>query len=455
MKTAYFDCVAGASGDMILGALLDAGLPLDTLRARLAMLNIRDFALDAARVLKNGIGAIKVDVKVSDDAPERHLADLKAVVEASGLSRKVKDRAIRVFTRICEAEAAIHGAHVEDVHLHEVGGVDAIVDVCGVLAGLEALGIEQVVVSPLPMGRGFVQCAHGRIPLPAPATLMLLKGVPVVGSPIEKELVTPTGAALLAELADSFGPIPAMTLEAVGCGAGTRDLPIPNLIRLLIGESSQPAAGLQTETIVQLETNIDSDTPEVLGHVSAALMAAGALDVALLPAQMKKGRPGVIVQVLCRPREAGALETVLFLETSTLGVRRQWVQRDSLQRRSETIETPYGPIRIKIATLPDGHTRIAPEFEDCRAAAAAAKVSLRQVMEEAAHYAAHHFGVDHEHDHEHGHGSDHGHDHEHGHAHDHGHSHDHEHSHDHPHDHEHSHGHGHSHSHPHSHPHSH
>ncbi len=434
MKTAYFDCVAGASGDMILGALLDAGLPLDTLRDRLAQLRLHDFHLDAARVQKNGIGAIKVDVRVRDDAPERHLADIKAVVEASGLPPRVKERAIRVFTRICEAEAAIHGARVEDVHLHEVGGVDAIVDVCGVLAGLDALGVEQVVVSPLPMGRGFVQCAHGRIPLPAPATLMLLKGCPVVGSPIEKELVTPTGAALLAELADSFGPIPAMTLESVGCGAGTRDLPIPNLIRLLIGETAQHADGLQTETIVQLETNIDSDSPEVLGHVSAALMAAGALDVALVPAQMKKGRPGVIVQVLCRPRQAADLETVLFRETSTLGVRRQWVQRDALPRRAETIATPYGPIRVKIATLPDGQTRIAPEYEDCRAAAITANHPLRRVMEEAAHLAAHHFGVDHHHGH-----ADNP-------AHENGHAHPHEHHHP-----THSHGHSHPHAHPHSH----
>ncbi|MFO1491248.1 MAG: LarC family nickel insertion protein [Kiritimatiellia bacterium] len=189
MKTAYFDCVAGASGDMILGALLDAGLPLETLRERLATLNIRDFAITAKTVMKNGISATHIDVQVSDDAPERHLADLRAVVEASGLSRSVKDRAVRVFRRICEAEAAIHGARVEDVHLHEVGGVDAIVDVCGALTGLEALGVEHVVVSPLPLGRGFVKCRPWKIPLPAPATLALLKGCPVVGSPIDKELV--------------------------------------------------------------------------------------------------------------------------------------------------------------------------------------------------------------------------------------------------------------------------
>ncbi|MFO1491247.1 MAG: LarC family nickel insertion protein [Kiritimatiellia bacterium] len=257
------------------------------------------------------------------------------------------------------------------------------------------------------------------------------------------------------ELANGFGPIPAMTLELAGCGAGTRDLEIPNILRLLIGESVPATAGAVSETLTQLETNIDSDTAEVLGHVSKSLMDAGALDVALVPAQMKKGRPGVIVQVLCRPEHAGVLEALLFRETSTLGVRRWTVQRDALPRRIETLDTPFGPVRFKLASLPDGTVRIAPEFEDCRAAATAAGLPLRQVMDEVTHLAAHHFHHDHEHDHDHDDGHVHSHDHEHSHDHDHdhGHSHEHDHPHDHPHDH--SHGHSHPHTHPHTHPHKH
>ena len=397
MKTAYFDCVSGASGDMILGALLDAGLSMAILRERLATLQIRHFSIDAKKVLKNGISATQVEVHVHDDAPERHLADLCAVVEQSGLSDQVKARAVRVFSRICQAEATIHGARLESVHLHEVGGVDAIVDVCGVLAGLEAMGVERVEVSPLPLGRGFVDCAHGKIPLPAPATLELLKGVPVVGSPIDKELVTPTGAALLVEVASAFGPIPAMMLGQTGCGAGKRDLPVPNIIRVLIGSGHFHTFGIVEETLTQLETTIDSDTAEVLGHVAASLVEAGALDVAMLPAQMKKGRPGVLLHVLCRPERAGALETLLFLEAKTLGVRRWAVQRDSLPRRIESLDTPYGPIRFKLIGLPDGKMRVAPEFEDCRAAAVTAGMPLRQLMDQVTHLAEHHFDIDHHH----------------------------------------------------------
>lgn len=397
MKTAYFDCIAGASGDMLLGALIDAGLPADHLRELLAGLHLEEFTLEARPVLKNGFAATKVDVHVHDHAHARHLSDLCALVEASTLSPSVKAGAVRVFTRICEAEAGIHRASLESVHLHEVGGVDALVDVCGTLAGIEALGIHRVVVSPVPLGRGFIDAAHGRIPLPAPATLALLRGCPVTSFPLDTESVTPTGAALLVELADAFGPIPSMTVENIGYGAGSRDLAIPNVLRILVGTANGPLPGTITESLVQLETNLDSDTPEALGHLSRQLLAAGALDVTMLPAQMKKDRPGVLLQVLCPPDQSANLESLVFRESRTLGIRRHQVQRDALPRHIEEIATPHGPIRFKVARLPDGTAKIAPEFEDCRAAAERAGLPLRRIMQDAEHAAAHHFHLPHGH----------------------------------------------------------
>jgi uncharacterized protein (TIGR00299 family) protein len=394
MKIAYFDCIGGASGDMLLGALVDAGLPFATLEAELAKLHLDDFHLHVSKVSKNGFGATKVDVHAHDNAPERHLRDIRSIVEKSGVSEKVKERALRVFTQICEVEAGIHGQSVDTVHLHEVGGVDAIIDVVGVLAGVECLGLERIVVSALPMGRGFIKGAHGQIPLPAPATLGLLKGVPVYGSPIEKELVTPTGAALLVELADAWGTLPAMTLTSVGYGAGTRDLVIPNVVRLMVGETSSTGPWL-SETITVLETHLDNDRGEALGHTVERLMAAGALDVVTQPAQMKKNRPAHVFTVLTRVEDADRLAGIIFKETSTLGIRRTDTRRDALHRHMETVNTAYGPINVKVAQLPDGGVRATPEFEDCRKAAEAHGVSLRVVTQEAEHVAAHRFGIPH------------------------------------------------------------
>ena len=394
MKTAYFDCIAGASGDMLLGALIDAGLPAAELEGALAKLHIHDFHLHFSKVSKNGFGATKVDVHAHDHAPERHLREIREIVDKSHVSDKVKERAMRVFTRICEVEGGIHGMSVDEVHLHEVGGVDAIVDVVGVLAGVEMLGIERVVVSPLPMGRGFIKGAHGQIPLPAPATVGLLAGVPVYGSPIEKELVTPTGAALLTELADAWGPLPAMTLRAVGYGAGTRDLVIPNVVRILLGDSSSDGPWL-SETITVLETHLDNDRGETIGHASQRLMAEGALDVVSIPAQMKKDRPAQVLKVLAKPEDADRLERILFEETSTLGIRRSDTRRDALHRHYDTVETRFGTINVKIAHLPNGGLRATPEYEDCRKAAEKHGVSLHTVTHEAEHAAAHKFGIPH------------------------------------------------------------
>jgi uncharacterized protein (TIGR00299 family) protein len=394
MKTAYFDCIGGASGDMLLGALIDAGLPVAALEAELAKLHLEDFHLHVAKVSKNGFAATKVDVHVHDHAPERHLREIREIVEQSDVSPGVKERAMRVFTRICEVEAGIHGMYVDDVHLHEVGGVDAIVDVVGVLAAVELLEIKRAVVSPLPMGRGFIRGAHGQIPLPAPATLGLLKGVPICGSPLDVEFVTPTGAALLVELADAWGPLPAMTLREIGYGAGTRDLPIPNVLRIMLGEASAAGPWL-SETVTMLETNLDNDRGEVIGHTLQRLRAEGALDVTAIPAQMKKDRPAHLIKVLAQPSDADRLEHILFEETSTLGIRRSDLRRDFLHRRFDSVETRFGPIQVKVATLPSGRLRATPEYEDCRKAAEKHGVTLQQVTHEAEHAAAHKFGIPH------------------------------------------------------------
>ena len=379
MKIAYFDCIGGASGDMILAALLDAGLPLEMLRERLAALRLSDFTLTTQRVSKNGFSATKADVAVANDVPERHLAEISAIVDASDLTPAIKGQANAIFRRMAEVEAGIHGTTLDHVHLHELGGVDTIVDVVGCLVGLDALGIEKVYASPLPMGRGFIKGAHGQIPLPAPATVALLKGVPVVGSDLEKELVTPTGAALLSSLAAGFGPIPPMTLAAVGYGAGGRDLPIPNVVRLLIGDQATPA-NLGIESVVVLETNIDDLNPQVYDYVMARLFKAGALDVFLTPIQMKKNRPGTLLRVICRPGDTGPLTDIVLTETSTLGVRQQTMSRVSLRREMRTVETPYGAVRIKTAILADGTRRAAPEYDDCRRLAEACGVPLREVQ---------------------------------------------------------------------------
>lgn len=439
MKIAYFDCIAGASGDMILGALIDAGLPLSTLRERLGALNLQDFELTSRRVAKNAFTATKVDVNVADDVPERHLGDIIAIVEGSELAPQIKERAVAIFNKIGAAEASIHGTSLEEVHLHELGGVDTIVDVVGALVGLDALGIQRVAVSPIPLGRGFIQGAHGRIPLPAPATVALLKGVPVVGSPLEVETVTPTGAALLASLGEAFGPIPPMALESVGYGAGSRDLEVPNVLRLLIGtgvdspesrhdhahshdhghahahrETSathrhvhphtrasshshanhdgeaghEPPEGhtlscFDIERLAVLETNIDDLNPETYEYVMDTLFAAGALDAFLAPIQMKKNRPATLFRVLCLPEDVERMTAILFAETSTLGIREQIVDRHALPRTVRSVTTPYGEVRVKVAELDDGKVKSAPEYEDCRELAQTHGVPLREVYQAA------------------------------------------------------------------------
>ena len=382
MKIAYFDLISGASGDMILGTLIDAGLPETSLREGLADLCLADFDLAVQRVNKNGFSATKVDVLVKDDVPARHLPDIEAIITQSKLPTHIQQKANAIFRRLGTVEAGIHGAPLENVHLHELGGVDTIVDVVGALLGLEALGIEKVYASPVPLGRGFVKGAHGQIPLPAPATVALLEGVPVVGSELMVETVTPTGAVLLTSLAADFGPLPEMRLQSVGYGAGGRDLPIPNVLRLLIGEQEK-SQGIRAELLSLLETNIDDLNPEIFAYVMEKLFSAGALDVYLTPIQMKKNRPGTKISVLCREQDTLKLREILFLETSTLGIRETSLRRHSLKREFQTVETPWGMVQIKIAHLPNGDLKSAPEYEDCRKLALEAGVAIREVYQAA------------------------------------------------------------------------
>lgn len=383
MKIAYFDCIAGASGDMILAALLDAGVPLEVLRSAVEMLGLPGELLQVRRVQKNGLGALKVDVHQPEASPERDIGEILSLVEKSRLPDPVKAQAMAILLRLGCVESRIHGKPLTETHLHELSGVDTLVDVCGALLGLAWLAIDCVIASPLPVGRGMVKSAHGLLPLPAPATLALLAGVPLRSSELENELVTPTGAAILTSLAAEYGSIPSMRLSSVGYGAGGRDLPIPNLLRVLVGETEISANGQLLEVLEQLETNLDDLNPQIYPYVIDLLFQAGALDVFLTPIQMKKNRPGTLISVLCQPQAADRLAEILFRETSTLGIRRKLVERLSLARTIATVETVYGFVRIKIAHLGENKVKYAPEFEDCRRLAEEQHVPLIDVYRSA------------------------------------------------------------------------
>jgi uncharacterized protein (TIGR00299 family) protein len=381
MKILHFDVIGGASGDMILGALVDSGLPVDVLRTLLEQLQLNEFEINSQKVTKNGFSATKVNVAVQGDPPERHLKDIREIIQRSKLQVEIQDKSLAIFQRIAEVEAAIHHQPVAEVHLHELGGTDTIIDITGTLLALDYLGITAVSSSPLPLGKGFVKGAHGEIPLPAPATVGLLKGLPVYGTDIQAELVTPTGAAIISQLSTAFGPAPAMELETTGYGAGNRDLPIPNLLRILIGKSKdQTRADL--EQLTMLETNLDDLNPEIYPYLMDRLFEAGALDVVLLPIQMKKNRPGTQVQVLAKESDVGIHKSILFQETTTLGIREYRVDRVSLPRKILELDTAYGKIRVKIADINDHQKKVSPEYEDCARAAKEFQVPLQLVYRE-------------------------------------------------------------------------
>ncbi len=379
MKLAYFDCFAGAAGDMILGALIDAGLPFDFLKSELAKLKLDGFDLQCDRVMKNGISGTKLSVITGEQNVHRHLGDITEIIDHSDLSGQVKSRGIAVFETLARAEAKIHGTTTDKIHFHEVGALDAIVDIVGTVIGLDYLGIRQIMVSPVHFGTGFIECEHGKMPVPAPATLEILKGAPTWSSGIRSELTTPTGAALLKTLADSFGPVPPMTTTSVGYGAGSRDLEIPNMIRVVIGESATDS--LEIDEILLMECNLDDMTGERLGYVMERLLSEGARDVWFTPIQMKKNRPAVTLSVLADQARYDALSSTIFAETSTIGIRTQRLMRRKLKRETRTVRTHFGEIRVKVSRL--GRTeRIAPEYEDCREAALREGVPLAQVYDE-------------------------------------------------------------------------
>jgi hypothetical protein len=363
MTICYLDCFSGISGDMLLGALIDSGLSLDDLRADLARLPLSGYAVRAERVIKGGVSATHLTVEVAEEHVHRGLGDIRNIIAQASLPPEVTDQARRIFTRLAEAEARVHGRSVEEVHFHEVGAVDAIIDVVGACCGLHRLGISQVHASPLPLGGGWVETAHGRLPVPAPATAELLKDVPAYGGPVEAELVTPTGAAIVTTIAGSFGPMPPMTVRSVGWGAGTRDLPHPNLLRIFIGESTVKPT---EQHLVALETNLDDMNPEFFDYLMDRLFAVGALDVFYTSIVMKKSRPATLVSVLAEAAHANALREVIFRETTTLGVRSYEVSRMCLEREWREVKTEYGPVRVKVGLAAGEVVTAAPEYEDCR-----------------------------------------------------------------------------------------
>jgi pyridinium-3,5-bisthiocarboxylic acid mononucleotide nickel chelatase len=376
-RIAYFDCFSGVSGDMTLAALVSAGWPAERLRALPGLLKLEGVTIDVRDVRRGPFAAVHVDVQAPAKQPHRHLHHIEAILAAADLPGGVRDRALRVFRRLAEAEASVHGTTVAKVHFHEVGAVDAIVDIAGALLGLAELGVEQVWASTLPLGGGTVMSEHGQIPVPAPATTQLLKGVPVRHGPVEAELVTPTGAALLAELVADWGPPPPYRLVATGVGAGTREFPEhANVLRLILGEAGGEAAGCEVSV---LETALDDETPQHLSDLVGRLLEAGALDAMLAPVLMKKGRPGHWLVVIAEPADARRLADLVLLHSPTLGVRVRTEARVELPRRFEKVTTAWGEVEMKVATLPGGQERAMPEFECVRQLSVANGVSMREI----------------------------------------------------------------------------
>jgi uncharacterized protein (TIGR00299 family) protein len=447
MRIAYLDCFSGISGDMFLGALLDAGVPAKLLEETVTALNI-GARLELSRVNRSGISATKLDVYVHGEKelprevfwtqhshsgehdhdrrhkqehghdnthdhggpvelrehnyaqtrseaaraqePQHHehgrgLKEIREVIRKAAISEGAKNTAVTIFEALGAAEAKIHNSDIESVHFHEVGAADAMVDITCAAVGIEALGVDEIVCSPLNVGGGTVKCAHGTFPVPVPATVELLKGAPVYSSGIQVELVTPTGAAIVKTIAKRFASFPAMTIEKSGYGAGSRDFPgHPNVLRLTIGESQDGvAANVSQEVISVLEANLDDLNPQVFGYVVDRLLEEGALDVFAMPVQMKKNRPGMLLTVLAKPGDASRLTQIIFTETSTLGVRRREEQRQALARKWITVGTRWGDVRLKIASMNGTVTNYAPEYEDCRKLAAEHHVPLKSVMQEA------------------------------------------------------------------------
>jgi pyridinium-3,5-bisthiocarboxylic acid mononucleotide nickel chelatase len=391
MKVLYFDCFAGAAGDMILGALVDAGVPFEALQQALGSLAVGGCEVTADRVVKHGLTAIKFRVHEPAAAgpaagaatahPHFHLTEIRAAIDRSALSAAGKRRANRLFTRLAEAEAAIHGSTPERVHLHEVGALDSIIDIVGAVFALEYLAPDRVVVSPMNVGGGMVRSAHGVFPVPAPATLRLLGDAPVYSSGLPFELLTPTGALVLTDYATSYGPLPAMRIGGIGYGAGDRDLPeVPNVLRVVVGEMDDAAPAMR---VAVLACEIDDMNPQIFGALMDRLYARGALEVFYQPVQMKKNRPGTLMTVVCRPDDRRALTDLVFAETTTIGVRHQEMARECLDREHVAVATPWGEVRIKVARQAGRVLNAQPEFDDVARLAAAHDVPIKDVHAQA------------------------------------------------------------------------
>ena len=384
MKIAYFDCFGGLAGDMIVGAFLDAGLELEisALRDELKKLDIGKFDISSQRVTRGGLGGVKFDVKVgSQQHQHRHLGKILEIISSANLMGKAGETASLIFNKLAAAEAKVHGTDIEKVHFHEVGAVDSIVDIVSVAIAIEMLGIERIVCSTIPVGSGTVQCAHGEIPLPAPATAELLVGVKTFPSPNPGEATTPTGAAVVTTLSESFGPAPEMKIKSIGYGAGSRDNSnAPNLLRVIIGEDCDNG---EVDSVVELSGNIDDCTGEIIGATMDKLLSAGALDVWITPGYTKKSRPTSMLSVLCKPGDVEHLRRIIFTETTTFGIRSHPCNRAKLARESVKVETRFGCIRVKIGRIEGEIVTVSPEFDDSARAAEAHAVSMQCVIDAA------------------------------------------------------------------------
>ena len=384
MKAAYFDCFSGISGDMTLGALVHAGCPLEHLRGKLAGLQVPGWEITSEKVWKNGMAATHVRVKTEDTHTHRSLSTILGIIEKSTLDPEVKARASAIFTKLGEAEASVHDVPIEKIHFHEVGAVDAIVDIVGASIGFSGLGIEVFSCSALNIGGGTAKMAHGVLPVPAPATARLLMGKPTYSNGLQKELVTPTGAAIVATVCEHFGPQPPMKVSAIGYGAGTTDLETqPNVLRIMIGEVAAKRVEGHGGTIRVLEANLDDMSPQIFGYVMDKALGEGALDVFATPVQMKKNRPGMLVTILCMPEDEVKFRDMLFAETTTIGVRTHLVERYALAREYVRVSTRFGEVRVKVSSADGRVQQVSPEFDDCRKLAEEKNVPLHEVMEQA------------------------------------------------------------------------
>lgn len=382
MRIAYLDCFSGISGDMTLGALVDAGVALEAIQQGIDSLGLPSCRLETSQVKKNGFRATHLQVVHEPEHKHRHLHHIVEIIEASNLTAKQQELAKKIFTRLGEAEAKVHGTTIEKVHFHEVGAVDSIADIVGAAIGWDLLGVERIYCSPIPTGTGTVKIAHGTVSVPAPATAELLRGIPLMSCSVAAELTTPTGAAIVATLVEQFGEIPSMQIETIGYGAGTRDLEDrPNILRLIVGEldASVVTDSCPQDLVWVLETNLDDVPGEWIAYCSQKLLDAGALDVYTTAIQMKKNRPAVTLSVLCKGSQRSDLEQIIFAETGSLGVRRWQAQRSILPRHAQSVETPWGVVAGKVAVLGDTREQFSPEFESCRQLARESGQALRDI----------------------------------------------------------------------------